>query len=388
MRKSIFLYSLVLAFVVSSIVSLVYVALRNEMAHYFESVMREILRDSLKNIKESILNQLSRDEIKQLVENGDFTKIADMISRRASVHGVKIDGYATPANLPACKTDGDLEGCKDYIVMNIDYHGKKIQVYINMQKLLSKVQNPRYGIYSGGNTEIVKDYNIHVVERRASPKALITLGVIFVLSTYSFYRLLEKFTAHAQSESALIPMVKMMEKRDPYTAGHSKRVARLSRDFAKYLGLKGEKIKIIYKAGLLHDIGKIGIPEKILLKPGKLLPDEFEIVKKHPLLSEEILKGIPGYERIARIVRYHHERCDGSGYPDGLVCDEIPLESKIIAIVDVYDALTSERAYRKSWSPEQALKYIKQNAGKLFDERLADKFVEMMEKRVQKRKVA
>ncbi len=321
-----------------------------------------------------------------MLERGELEKVADVVSRRLSVYGIRIDGYATPADLPGCPVKNEIEGCGKYIVLSMKVSDKEIQVFVDMERLLGKVKSDRYGIYTGKGTEVVRDYNIQVVERGVSPKALVTLSGILALSTYAFYKLLERFMSQAQHESALIPIVKMMEKRDPYTAGHSRRVARIARDFARHIGIRGGRLRLIYKAGLLHDIGKIGISEKILLKPGKLMPDEFEVVKRHPLLSEEILKSIPGYEEVARIVKYHHERCDGSGYPCGLLCGEIPLESRIIALADVYDALTSERAYRRSWTPEKALEYIRESAGKLFDPHLTDKFVEFMKGRISKYK--
>ncbi len=151
-----------------------------------------------------------------------------------------------------------------------------------------------------------------------------------------------------------------METRDVYTKGHSQRVALISKIIAKELGFDENKQDEIYKAGLLHDIGKIGIPDNILLKPGKLTQNEYQIVKYHALFSYEIVSKIAQFRTMAKYIRQHHERCDGSGYPDGLTCKDIAIEARILSIADVYDALTSKRAYRDKMSPQEAINIIKQ----------------------------
>ncbi|MCD6449584.1 MAG: HD-GYP domain-containing protein, partial [Thermotogaceae bacterium] len=276
----------------------------------------------------------------------------------------------------------EAEGCGNNIVVNIEVGGKNLQIYIKQENILSMIESKRFRVIkSDDGNEILKNYKVKVMEKGVNIKLIILIIAFFVVSHHTYYRLLERFAKYSQQENALLPMIKMLETRDPYTAGHSKRVATVAREFAKEIGIKGKRLRIIYKAALLHDIGKIGIPEKILLKPEKLLSDEFEVIKRHPIITNEILRTIPGYSEIARIARYHHERCDGKGYPYKLKCDEIPLETKIIILSDVYDALTSERPYRKSWSPKKALRYILENAGTQFDPELAKKFVKFMEEK-------
>ena len=170
-----------------------------------------------------------------------------------------------------------------------------------------------------------------------------------------------------------------IELRDIYTQGHSERVAIYSKEFAKFLGLDKEAVNKIYLAGLLHDLGKIGIPDAILLKPGKLERDEFEIVKMHSILSGDIVSKIEGFADLSRIVRHHHEHYDGSGYPDGLKGKEIPLFSRILTIVDVFDALTTKRVYRAAYSLEKTLE-IMDNMKKNFDPLLYEKFKEFIRK--------
>ncbi len=163
-----------------------------------------------------------------------------------------------------------------------------------------------------------------------------------------------------------------IELKDPYTHGHSRRVADHSIAIAKALGLPKETIERIELAALLHDIGKIGIRGSVLDKPARLTDDEYEEIKKHPVLGAELVGKIETLRDIAKIIRHHHERCDGKGYPDGLTCDEIPLESKIIAIADAFDAMISDRPYRKALSVEEALEIIEKDGGNQWDAAIAE----------------
>ncbi|PLV60506.1 metal-dependent phosphohydrolase [Thermotoga sp. KOL6] len=126
------------------------------------------------------------------------------------------------------------------------------------------------------------------------------------------------------------------------------------------MGLKRKDLKALEASGKLHDIGKIAVPEHILNKPGKLSNEEFEVIKRHPQIGADILREYPELSSIVSAVLYHHERIDGSGYPEGLKNDEIPLFARIIAVADVYDALTSDRPYRKSLKPEDAVNLMKE----------------------------
>ncbi|WP_457567622.1 HD domain-containing phosphohydrolase [Desulfurobacterium sp.] len=168
-------------------------------------------------------------------------------------------------------------------------------------------------------------------------------------------------------ESTIKSMVRGIEIRDSYTRGHSERVAFYSREIAKNMGLNEQLIEEIYMAALLHDIGKIGIPDSILLKPGKLTEKEFEIIKLHPVLSYELLKDIKPLQPVVDSIKYHHERMDGSGYPEGLKGKEIPLPARIIAVADSFDAMTSDRIYRKGMPKEKAIKELINLAGKKYD---------------------
>ena len=170
-----------------------------------------------------------------------------------------------------------------------------------------------------------------------------------------------------------------LDAKDPYTHGHSMRVTMYSMILAKKLNLDDTMLEEIETAGLLHDIGKIGIPQSILCKPGKLTNEEFEVMKSHPEQGEKMLKDIKKLTLISNWLRTHHEKWDGTGYPNGLKGEEIPLSGRIIALADTYDAMTSDRPYRKALSHETAIDEIKRCAGTQFDPVLAQLFIDNQE---------
>jgi len=176
---------------------------------------------------------------------------------------------------------------------------------------------------------------------------------------------------------------KAIEAKDFYTQGHSSNVAKLSTELALRLGLSDPDIERIYMGGQLHDVGKIAIPEAILNKQGALTEEEYKIVKDHPYKGFEITQPIDGLIKISDIVVYHHERYDGKGYPLGLNGEKIPLLARITAIADAFDAMTSDRPYRKAMPYSIALEIIEQNKGTQFDPALADRFIEMIKEKME-----
>ena len=175
-------------------------------------------------------------------------------------------------------------------------------------------------------------------------------------------------------------LLKALEEKDPYTAGHGERVSKYATLVAERLGIDGKLLEDLRMAAWLHDIGKIGIRDKVLNKPGKLSLDEFEEIKSHPVKGAEILSEVPSFRKMVPWVKYHHEHWDGSGYPEGLKGKQIPLEARIIGVVDVYDALTTQRAYRKAFSPEMALQIMKNESGKSFDPVVLAAFLDVIDK--------
>jgi putative nucleotidyltransferase with HDIG domain len=167
--------------------------------------------------------------------------------------------------------------------------------------------------------------------------------------------------------ATLYAFVNTIEARDRYTRQHSNRVTRYALIIGKALGCSSEELDVLNFAGHLHDIGKIGIRDDILLKPGKLSDAEFEKIKEHPVIGANILKQLGFWERERRIILHHHERYDGTGYPHGLKKDEIPLLARILSVADVYDALSSDRAYRRRMEESQVLNILREGAGTQFD---------------------
>jgi len=174
-------------------------------------------------------------------------------------------------------------------------------------------------------------------------------------------------------------LVRAMEAKDAYTSGHSSRVAEISCKLGKTVGLDSQQIQLLEWAGLLHDIGKIGIREDVLTKPGKLTEEEFDHIKSHPTKSCKVLEPIDALRDICPAVRHHHEHFDGSGYPDGLHGEQIPLLARILQIADIWDALTSTRSYRAAMSREKALDIIRREAGITMDPELVKNFLVLVE---------
>ncbi|NPV54789.1 MAG: HD-GYP domain-containing protein [Firmicutes bacterium] len=172
-----------------------------------------------------------------------------------------------------------------------------------------------------------------------------------------------------------------MDLRDSHTARHSKNVADYSEIIAREMGLSIDDQKAIYLAGLLHDVGKIGVPRSSLSKPGKLTDEELREVRKHPALSHELIAEIPGFKGIAGIVLYHHERYDGRGYPHGIGGDEIPLGSRILCVADSFDAMVSERVYRHAITILEAILELEQCAGTQFDPEVVLAFCSYLRKK-------
>jgi len=166
---------------------------------------------------------------------------------------------------------------------------------------------------------------------------------------------------------SLLGLANALEAKDPYTRGHSERVAALSRRLASAMGVAPAVVDTVGQAGLLHDIGKIGVPEAILRKPRSLSSEEWQIMRGHPVIGAQIVAPFEFFEGAARVIRHHHERWDGSGYPDGLMGEDIPLEARIVAVADVFDALTSERSYRPALTREAARALLLQEAGRTLD---------------------
>ncbi|KLO23378.1 MULTISPECIES: HD-GYP domain-containing protein [unclassified Marinitoga] len=171
--------------------------------------------------------------------------------------------------------------------------------------------------------------------------------------------------------------LKAVDYYDPYTKGHSERVSYYATSLVKVIG-REDLLNDIFLASVLHDIGKLSIPQVILLKNDRLTEEELNKIKEHPVKGEELVSSFEGFEKIGKIIRHHHERYDGTGYPDGLIGEKIPMESRIITIVDAFDAMTTKRPYRKALTVNEAIKELKKNRGLQFDPFLAGEFIKFL----------
>lgn len=205
---------------------------------------------------------------------------------------------------------------------------------------------------------------------------IIPVILISLLSSIA-YILLNRFQAHVQAvadsydtqlEALVKGVIATLELKDPYTRGHSERVANYALMLAEEMKqFDKEDLKMFYNACLLHDIGKINIPDHILMKPGFLTEEEFKVIKTHPVVGEGVIKNVAGLQDGLSVIRSHHERWDGTGYPDQLVNEAIPILARITAIADAFDAMTSSRSYRSALSVEEAYKRIIAGSGTQFD---------------------
>ena len=209
----------------------------------------------------------------------------------------------------------------------------------------------------------------------------------FISKPYNHFELMARVKNHIRlknvmedledTNNVLYTLAATIEAKDPYTRGHSHRVGKFCYEVASEMGWKeSERIKI-QRAGLLHDIGKIGVPDFILTKEGRLTDEEYETMKSHPVLSAEICKSLTRLKDIIPAIKYHHERIDGKGYPEGLKGSAIPLGARLMAVCDSWDAMTSDRAYRKKLNLQKVYDILKEESGKQWDPEIIDIFLKI-----------
>ena len=190
---------------------------------------------------------------------------------------------------------------------------------------------------------------------------------------------LKRLTDDLESaESLFLTLGRIIEARDPYTEGHCERLADYAMTLGRRLGVEAADLDALYRGAFLHDIGKIAIPDRILLKKGRLTGREYALMQRHPLIGDDLCATVRSLESVRPIVRHHHERADGRGYPDGLTGDQIPLLARIVSVVDVFDALTTNRPYRKALPAMTAYKMMLDDAQRgWWDRELVDAFIDL-----------
>ena len=212
---------------------------------------------------------------------------------------------------------------------------------------------------------------------------VLSIGALFCLAigAYTVASALNKTIRETVSayDETIEGWAKALEMRDSETVGHSKRVIDLTLELAIKLGVKEKELIHIRRGVFIHDLGKMAVPDAILHKPGPLTDEEWQIMRKHPEYAKQYLSKVSYLAPALDIPYCHHEKWDGTGYPQGLKGEQIPLSARVFAVVDVWDALTSDRPYRKSWSREKALQYIQEQSGKHFDPKIATVFVDFIQ---------
>ena len=211
--------------------------------------------------------------------------------------------------------------------------------------LITALQNSEdriRGLDAGADDFLSKPFNAH--ELRARVRSLIRI---------------KRYTDDLDTaESVIVSLALTIEARDYYTEGHCQRLAAYASSLGRYIGLSDEDVAALTRGGFLHDIGKVGIPDAILLKTGRLTPTEYDVMKQHTIIGDRLCGELRSLRRVRPIVRHHHERLDGSGYPDGLRGDEIPLLAQVTAVVDVFDALTTKRPYKDAVPDDRAFEEL------------------------------
>ena len=262
---------------------------------------------------------------------------------------------------------------EDNILKKVAYDGMPLLIRGNngngsIMAIPLKIRSKVFGIL----ISLVKDNRCYFTEKDLYFLNFLAEKASFLIENLALYE-----NIYENLFSTLYAFVETIEARDPYTKQHSTRVSGYALSIAKAMGCSQEEIDVLNISGNLHDIGKIGIPDSILLKPGRLTDGEYEVIKKHPVIGANIIGHFGMWADEQKIIRHHHERWDGNGYPDCLESEEIPFLSRILSVADAYDAMTSDRSYRNKLSDDVAAKIVKENAGGQFDPKIVDIFLKL-----------
>ncbi len=306
-------------------------------------------------------------------EQGHESESSDLLSALTSIIRFSINTKSDIENffknvvenissvIPAKRVSLNLRGKRQYNSYDSHENVRTVYVPININENDSDI--------SIGHIKLEKtqDQNIE-------PEELRFLETVAYITGLKFQNSILEVVIYEGLVQTLKVLVNTVEAKDVYTKFHSQRVARYSMGIAEVLGLPKEEKDTLKIAGILHDIGKIAIPESILLKKGSLTNEEFDVIKMHTTFGNEILKPLRFFHQERSLVLYHHERWDGSGYPEGLAGENIPLLARILAVADSFDAMTSDRVYRKAMSFEKAIKEIKDLSGIKYDSIIVNAF--------------
>lgn len=277
--------------------------------------------------------------------------------------------------------DAGLLAYPIFIMVGILFFGRRTAPFLTAASILSLIVLVYYEMQG----------RIHPTIGPTQFEILIPIVILLIAAAAATYVVAASMDRHMvmleRSESelrknydlTLDAWAKVLEYRDNETEGHSRRLAELSTNLARVLNLGEKEIVHIRRGALLHDIGKLAIPDSILLKPGLLTPEERKTMEQHPIFARQMLEQVSFLEPSIDVIYCHHERWDGKGYPQGLKGQQIPLSARIFTIVDQWDALRSDRPYRAAWTVEQTISYIRENAGVIYDPSLVESFLSLVE---------
>ena len=319
-----------------------------------KKAITEVLSKNAANRKSTILVVDDSLTIRRMVEAGlakaGFQVITAANGRDALTKLVKDTPDLIISDLDMPVMNG-IELCKS---LRTDAHYAAIPVLImSANSERSMIRNM---IEQGASSYLVKPFNME--------QLVITVEKLLSEQFQMIFQERERLERERTMMLATIAsLIQALEARDAYTRGHSERVSQYASGLGKHMNLPSQDIEALVMGGKLHDLGKIGIPDNVLLKNGKLTNDEYQNIMRHPVIGADILKSIPSLKRILPIVLHHHERVDGRGYPDQLKGTQIPLLARLTGVVDTYDAITSDRPYRKGLSKEIALDIISKASG-------------------------
>ena len=352
------------------------------------SVESSWLYQELRN-KESItsmLRQLSED----VIMTDDISKAAETIARathkaaNATETGIVL---ITPEGEIQAEVELDAKGFHTRRQHPMDRIHQAIQMSQSMHVAIEKGELAVYPLLTRSRPvgalwmliPEIRGQNFANVQLLANQAAVTLERVNLLAETRRKSREIEAAYEELEEtyDQTLKALMSALDARDRETEGHSMRVSRLACMLGERLGLNEEQLKALERGALLHDIGKIGINDTILHKPGKLTDDEWKIMRLHPDIGARIVERIPFLQESMSVVRYHHERWDGSGYPLGITATDIPIHARIFAVVDVFDALTSNRSYRNKSTPDDALAYLREQSKVLFDQEIVEALAQL-----------
>ena len=302
-------------------------------------------------------NQAMREAIIRFVEAEGYAALAACNGREALALALEKQPDLVLLDVTMPDIDG-FEVCR-----RLKNNPRTALIPITMLTVLDSPDHRRYSIEAGADDFLTKPFDERLLRARIQSQ----------LRTKRLTDQLER------TESVIVALALAVEAKDMYTEGHLWRLAHYGEQLAVAAGLSAEASRAVWQGGLLHDIGKIGVADGILQKPAPLTPEEYAQVKQHPEYGARIIAPLRFARDVAPIVRGHHEHWDGSGYPYGLKGKEIPLWARIFAVIDVWDALISDRPYRPAWTREVARDYIANQAGRQFDPQVVEAFLKLFD---------